>query len=172
MQKSARCHACRKEVTEAPRVCPHCGAPNPTLKYPATGKIVVILSVVIVTAIAMDLLHDRSATSTSNYTRGPLLWNRKTRRCMSDCRSTCEGGADGCGRGGRGSASRLLAAPSRQGVARRGARHERQRAQGSPVCSGPRPQRFHWLDRARHDQSRARRLLRSPITARRVGLID
>lgn len=70
MQKSARCHACRKEVTEAPRVCPHCGAPNPTLKYPATGKIVVILSVVIATAIAMDLLHDRSATSTSNYTRG------------------------------------------------------------------------------------------------------
>jgi len=70
MEKSARCHACRKEVAETPRVCPHCGAPNPTLESAATRKIVAVLLVVIVAAIAVDLFHGRRATSTAAYTPG------------------------------------------------------------------------------------------------------
>lgn len=68
MKKIPRCHACRKEVAETPRVCPHCGAPNPTLEYDVTKKIVAAFSVVILAAIAVDLFHDRGAISA--YTPG------------------------------------------------------------------------------------------------------
>jgi hypothetical protein len=55
----AHCHACRKEVFEAPRVCPHCAAPNPTFEYSVTKPIVVAVAIVIVLSIISDVLHNR-----------------------------------------------------------------------------------------------------------------
>jgi hypothetical protein len=58
--KKSRCHACRKEVVDTPRVCPHCAAPNPTYEYNVTKPIVVAVSIIIMFSIIADLLHNRS----------------------------------------------------------------------------------------------------------------
>ena len=53
------CHTCHKEVTDAPRVCPHCAAPNPTFEYSVTKPIAIIVAVVIALSIIADVLHSR-----------------------------------------------------------------------------------------------------------------
>jgi hypothetical protein len=58
--KKSRCHACRKEVIDAPRVCPYCAAPNPTFEYSVTKPIVIAVSAIILLCIIADLLHNRS----------------------------------------------------------------------------------------------------------------
>ena len=58
--KKSRCHACRKEVVDAPRVCPHCAAPNPTFEYSVTKPIVVAVATIILLSIVADLMHNRS----------------------------------------------------------------------------------------------------------------
>jgi hypothetical protein len=58
--KKEHCHACRKEVTGAPRRCPHCGAPNPTFEYNVTKPIVIGVAVVILLCAIADVLHNRS----------------------------------------------------------------------------------------------------------------
>jgi hypothetical protein len=60
MKNSARCHACRREVFDVPRVCPHCAAPNPTFEYNVTKPIVVAVSIVILLSIIADLRHNRT----------------------------------------------------------------------------------------------------------------
>jgi hypothetical protein len=59
MKNSARCHACRKEVDDIPRVCPHCAAPNPTYEYSVMKPIVAAVSVVILLSIIADVRHNR-----------------------------------------------------------------------------------------------------------------
>ncbi len=59
MKQSTHCHACRKEVEETPRVCPHCGAPNPTLAYGVTTPIIMAVATVIVLSLIADVLHSR-----------------------------------------------------------------------------------------------------------------
>ena len=55
----AHCHACRKEVVDTPRVCPHCAAPNPTFEYSVTKPIAMAVSVVILLSIIADIRHSR-----------------------------------------------------------------------------------------------------------------
>ena len=59
MKSTGYCHACRKEVADDPRVCPRCGAPNPTLGYNVTKPIAIAVSVVIVLSLVADLVHSR-----------------------------------------------------------------------------------------------------------------
>jgi len=59
MKNTGHCHACRKEVAGNPRVCPRCGAPNPTLGYSVTKPIAVAASVIILFSLLADVLHDR-----------------------------------------------------------------------------------------------------------------
>jgi hypothetical protein len=68
MGNSGHCHACGKEVAENPRVCPRCGAPNPTLKYNVTKPIVVAVSAVILFSLIADVLHNRSPTFVAGRT--------------------------------------------------------------------------------------------------------
>lgn len=60
--KKTYCHACRKEVVDAPRVCPHCAAPNPTFEYNVAKPLLIAVSVIIVLSIIADVLHNRSPT--------------------------------------------------------------------------------------------------------------
>ncbi len=59
MKSTGYCHACRKEVAENPRVCPRCGAPNPTLGYNVTKPIAVAVSAIVLLSIVADVLHSR-----------------------------------------------------------------------------------------------------------------
>jgi RNA polymerase subunit RPABC4/transcription elongation factor Spt4 len=68
MNQSTHCHACRKEVEETPRVCPHCGAPNPTLAYGVTKPIVVAVAIVIVLSVIADVFHSRKPLYVKGHT--------------------------------------------------------------------------------------------------------
>jgi hypothetical protein len=62
-QRSSHCHACRKNVAGNPQVCPFCAAPNPTLSYDLTIRMVATFVVLIILASsATMLLRDKSAT--------------------------------------------------------------------------------------------------------------
>ena len=59
MKNTGHCHACRREVADNPRVCPLCGAPNPTLGYSVTKPIAVAVAVIVLMSIVADVLHSR-----------------------------------------------------------------------------------------------------------------
>lgn len=59
MKSTGHCHACRKEVADNPRVCPRCGAPNPTLGYSVTKPIAVAAAIVVALSLVADVRHSR-----------------------------------------------------------------------------------------------------------------
>ena len=68
MNSSGHCHACRKEVVENPRVCPHCAAPNPTLTYSVTKPIVIAVAVIVLLSLIADVLHNRRPRFVEGHT--------------------------------------------------------------------------------------------------------
>jgi hypothetical protein len=62
-QPSSHCHACRKNVVGNPKVCPFCAAPNPTLSYDRTIRVIATFVVLIIVASTLSILfRDKSAT--------------------------------------------------------------------------------------------------------------
>jgi hypothetical protein len=62
-QPSSHCHACRKNVVGNPKVCPFCAAPNPTLSYERTIRVIATFVVLIIVASSVSILfRDKSAT--------------------------------------------------------------------------------------------------------------
>jgi hypothetical protein len=68
-QRSSHCHACRKEVIGNPAICPRCAAPNPTLSYTTTIRMVATFVILIIVASSVSMLV-RDTSATKPYTIG------------------------------------------------------------------------------------------------------
>jgi hypothetical protein len=68
-QPTSICHACRKDVIGNPSVCPRCGAPNPTLSYATTIRMVATFVVLIILASSVSMLV-LDTSETKLYTIG------------------------------------------------------------------------------------------------------
>ena len=68
-QRSSHCHACRKDVIGNPAICPRCAAPNPTLSYATTIRMVATFVILIIVASSVSMLV-RDTSATKPYTIG------------------------------------------------------------------------------------------------------
>jgi hypothetical protein len=79
----SHCHACRKPVEGQPRVCPRCGAPNPTLTYNVTKKIMVLLGVVILVGIVGVFFHPKGSPTDGFSVGGTYPVTKVSRVCLT-----------------------------------------------------------------------------------------